>query len=171
MNKIVLGGQEFTVERCGIIPYCKINDNEYKILLGLKSNYGKYYGDLGGGIKNKETYLDGLIREIFEESSTLIFPNSIAIINGLFKSKVIIHQTNNRFAKTIFMEYLIPVPFSKNYTTHFLDHDITEHVELRWFDVKEVNGKFTIVNFNIKEELDGGLKSLISQILSSLKMI
>lgn len=171
MNNIILDGQEFIVERCGIIPYCKINDHEYKILLGLKSNYGKYYGDLGGGIKKKETYLDGLIREIFEESSTLIFSNSIAILNGLFKSKVIIHQTNNRFVKSIFMEYLLPVPFSNNYITHFLDHDITEHLEFRWFDVKEVNDEFTIVNFNIKRELDGSLKPLIKSILSSLKMI
>jgi hypothetical protein len=179
MNKININNKEYTVERCGIIPYCKINNDEYKILLGLKSNYGKFYGDLGGGIKKTETYLDGLIREIFEESSRLIFPDVFAILNSLLKCKSIIHHTNSKSrgmtselcnnSKSVFIEFLVPIPFSEKYITHFSDYKIQEHLEFRWFDVKRVEYDYRIMNFNIKEQLDGSLKPLINKVLDSLK--
>lgn len=170
MNKIILNEEEYSVERCGIIPYCKINDNEYKFLLGLKSNYGKYYGDFGGGIRKKESYIDGLIREVIEESSTLIFKDGLSIIKQIVTSKLIFHQTKNKFIKTLFIEFLVEIPFSKHYITDFPNYNLFhEHFEVRWIDVKKVGDEF-IINLNIKEELDGSLKPLINQILTSLKM-
>lgn len=152
------------VKRCGIIPYCEIDDNNYKILLGLKTNYGKCYGDIGGGIKKNESYLSGLIREIFEESSTLIFTDSADILDMLSLAKTVVYQTKNNSG--LFLEFLVPIIYSEIYVTSFLDHDIKEHCELRWFDVKRVNDKFEIINLT-KQELDGSIKPLIEQILAS----
>lgn len=165
MNILTVSNEEVFVIRCGIIPYCKINNNEYKILLGLKSNYGKYYGDLGGGIKRTETYIDGLWREVFEESSTLIFKDKDDFLRRLKESKSTIYRTKNKAIKTIYKEYLIEIPFSNNYSNDFLNYGIPEHLELRWFNVK--NSK--IVNFNIETQLDAPIRPLIYKILEKLR--
>jgi hypothetical protein len=162
MNVLTVNNREYYIERCGLIPYCQLGPNEFKILLGLKSNYGKYYGDLGGGVKKIETFHDGLVREIFEESSTLIFSNKDDILNRLPNSGMVLYPTKN--PKFAYIEYLVEVQYSTDYITRFLDHNIDEHLEFRWFDV--VDGQ--IVNFDIKTQLDGSIKPLIKAILSLL---
>ena len=122
MNVLTVNNREFIIERCGLIPYCQIGPHKFKILLGLKSNYGKCYGDLGGGISMKETFLDGLVREVFEESSSLIFSNKDNILSRLPNSTMILYETKN--PKYAYIQYLIKVPYSTNYITRFLDHKI-----------------------------------------------
>ena len=78
---------------------------------------------------------------------------------------MIIHRTKDKQEKTVFIEYLTEIPYSHTYITKFLDCDIDEHIELRWFDV--IDGK--IVNFDIKTQLDGSIKPVINAILLSLK--
>ena len=162
MNVLTVNNTQFIIERCGLIPYCQVGNNKFKILLGLKSNYGKFYGDLGGGITRKETFLDGLVREVFEESSTLIFKDKDDILNRLPTSAMILYQTKN--PKYAYIQYLVEVHYSTDYITRFLDHKITEHLEFRWFDVEDG----VILNFDIKTQLDGSIKPLIEAVLSLL---
>jgi len=162
MNVLTVNNREFIIERCGLIPYCEISPNKFKILLGLKSNYGQFYGDLGGGVKKIETFHDGLVREVFEESSTLIFSDQDDILNRLPNSGMVLYETKN--PKYAYIEYLVQVPYSTDYITRFLDHKIEEHLEFRWFDVEDG----VILNFDIKTQLDGSIKPLIKAILSLL---
>ena len=162
MNVLNLNKREYLIERCGLIPYCQTGPNRFKILLGLKSNYGKYYGDLGGGIKKTESFIDGLLREVFEESSKLIFSNYDDILNRLPNSGMILYETKSR--KSAFIEYLVEIPYSTDYITRFLDHKIEEHLEFRWFDIADGQ----IMNLDIKTQLDGSIKPLIKAILSLL---
>jgi len=157
MNTITLNDKQYIVKRCGIILYHKIKEHEYKILLGLKRKYCRY-GDIGGGIKKNEKYINGLIREIQEESSNIIFENKREITKNIVNAKRIFYETKD---KGLYIEYLIECPYSTYYNTHFLDHKIDEHLEFRWFNIK--NGK--ILDFDIKENLDGSLRPLIDNIL------
>ena len=74
--------------RLGIVLFCKMADNHFRILpirlrriqvakpgfvlLGFKANYEKYFGDFGGGKKKKETPLECLKREVNEEIGDLL---------------------------------------------------------------------------------------------------
>lgn len=164
-----LNDKFYTVKRCGIIPYCKVDAEKYKILLGLKTNYGRYYGDIGGGIKKNETYLNGLIREIFEESSTLIFTNKSEILDALSKSTTIFYHVKD--GSSVLIEFLVPIDNCDTYITSFPNYNIKEHCEFRWFNVQKIGGEFQIINFDIKQQLDGSIKPLINQILSSFNLM
>ena len=165
MNTLILNNKVYFVRRCGMIPFCVTDNNQIKILLGLKSNCGECYGDFGGGISNKETYIDGLIREVFEESGTLLFSDIDSILNILPKSGMIMYETKDKTSNSVYIEYLVKITHSNYYITRFLDHNISEHVELRWFNV--IDGQLT--GLDIKKELDGSLKPTINAILSLLK--
>lgn len=166
MNTLILDDKVYFVRRCGLIPFCVTNDNQIKILLGLKSNCGKYYSDFGGGIKAKETYTDGLIREVFEESETLLFSDVDSILNALPRSGMVMYKTKDETSDSIYIEYLVEITYSNDYITRFLDHNIKEHVEVRWFNIIDEQ----LIGLDIKKELDGSLKPTIDAILSLLKV-
>ena len=166
MNTLILDDKVYFVRRCGMVPFCMTDTNQIKILLGLKSNCGECYGDFGGGISTKETYIDGLIREVFEESGTLLFQDVDSILKILPKSGMIMYNTKDKASNSVYIEYLVNISYSNYYITRFLDHKISEHVELRWFDV--IDGQLT--GLDIKKELDGSLKPTINGILSLLKI-
>jgi len=173
MNKITLYGMEYKVVRCGFIPYIQINNDHFKFLMPHKRGYD-VFGDFGGGIHYYETYLQGLSREITEESSGIFGDVDSFLKQSLdnARTQMMVYQTKH-VKRQLFLEYLIDIKEDKDYISKFADAPPNEeHEYLKWIDIKRnVNGKFDFTDIQIKIDLCGSLKPLITSILDKLSYI
>jgi hypothetical protein len=130
-------------ERCGIIPYAKIGNGHFRILLGMKSNYHMYFGDFGGGVKRYETPLTGLIREVHEESGSVLTDNVTKYIKTAIDNPstyMFTYKTKNR-SPSLWIELMVKINYDNNLIDKFakdVNHD-KEHDYLQWIDIEKGN--------------------------------
>lgn len=126
------------VTRGGIIPFCKVNTHHFRILLGLKKNSRKYYGDFGGGIKKYETITEGITREVKEESGDLFDLNIEKMMDERLVP-ILLYKTKDRSFPTYYVELLVPIAFDETLPEKFISLSIEhEHKYLRWIDIKKI---------------------------------
>lgn len=153
MNKILIGKEFYSVSRCGIIPYYKINENEYMFLLKV-DEYGGYR-DFGNGINSNETYLNGLYREVFTNAKQpRIFTrqnwdNSDESVTRIVRK---IRSTHNN----VQLEWLVPIELEYGNTRIQKSKG-----KLEWVNLSRTN-QFTIQN------MDGSLKNMMPSIVRKL---
>lgn len=90
--------------RCGIIPYIVVNNELY--FLCAVDNKSKDYSDFGGGVKRRETVLEGGIREFKEESISIFcckdylansYSNTVAIDDAERRMSIIFYPLDKRW--------------------------------------------------------------------------
>lgn len=162
---------DYKVIRCGVIPYHKINNNHIILLMGFKRNYNKYYGDFGGGIGKNEYYINGLIRELTEESNGIFGNEEVFVRNMLNRDDTIeIEYITKSKTPSIYLEYLVNVkPY--DFPTWFEEGGYNnEHKYVKWIDVVKINNHFTFKNITLNQ-IDGSIKPLVPEILSALETV
>jgi len=157
MNTIILDdGISYQVIRCGIIPYYQIDDDNFMLLMPFKRYYENYdrktfndvkhlliqnggaFSDFGGGIRSNENYIQGLTREVEEESNN-IFEDVSSLINKSLedsRTQLLVYKTKSRHNK-IYLEYLIDIKEDNDYINKFKNNGINdEHEYIKWQSVK-----------------------------------
>lgn len=159
----------YKVIRCGVIPYHKINNNHFLLLMGFKRNYNKYFGDFGGGIKQNEYYISGLIREIKEEANDIFgdpqnFVNNMMIRND---TRRIQYLTKSKIP-SIYLEFLVHVQ-KYDFEAWFEEGGYNaEHKYVTWIDViRDIDNRFIFKNISDKQ-IDGSIRPLIQLIFEEL---
>lgn len=158
MNRILIGKEFYSVLRCGMIPYHKLNDDEYMLLLRVENSDGcKVYSDFGRGIKSNETYLNGLYSEVFTKIKPRIFTrqNWDDIANNDDSIKRVVRKircTRN----VVHLEWLVPIELE--YGNVCIQKSKTK---LDWVKFSRDN-KFSAQN------LDGPLMNMMPQIAKKL---
>ena len=164
--------EKIKVIRCGIIPYHKINDDHFIFLMGLKRNYKKYYGDFGGGIKKNEHYMNGLIRELEEESNG-IFGDEYLFVQRMLNdlnTREITYLTKSK-TPAMYLEYLVYVDHDDYPRKYIEAGNNNEHLFLQWLNVvRDENGEFRFLG-NTGQYIDGSLKPLMKDILETLNTL
>lgn len=192
MNTIILDdGISYQVIRCGIIPYYQIDNDNFMLLMPYKRYYENYdegtfrnvkhllnqnggaFSDFGGGIRKNENYIQGLIREVEEESNN-IFDDVSSLINKSLKdsrTQMIIYKTKSPHNK-IYLEYLIDIKEDKDYINKFKDNGINdEHEYIKWQSIKrDEKGNLHFLDLD-KNIVDKAIYPIFFSIVNKLEHI
>lgn len=161
----------YYVSRCGIIPYCRINDNQFKLLMGRKRHWGSFLGDFGGGVKKHETWLQGLIREVDEESNNIFGPAKDFIEQALCRISTKKMVLVSKRSPSIRIEYLVEVNYNQNYISAFKNFGYNEEIlNLEWISVNKTKGGNCHMPYLINNKLDGTIMPYVDQILDHLRL-
>lgn len=123
--------------RCGIIPYIQmmVDGQEKLYFLLAKDRETGEFGDFGGGVKKKETSLEGGVREFDEESRGIFrdiyksvqdFANKPAAVNGTKMAIVFAPVPFEWAARTN-----LRAKFVENTTTKRINNEIADFL---WID-------------------------------------
>lgn len=102
MNRIKIDREFYTVARIGIIPYYKISDGEYRILLGVADTgcNSREYHDFSTFVKRTDNYETLLTKQIKKIVKTGAYFRKVDL-----PIKKILNSTQ----KTVYLEWLIEV--------------------------------------------------------------
>lgn len=162
---------DYKIIRCGVLPYHKINDHHILLLMGFKRNYGKSYGDFGGGIGKNEFYIDGLIRELEEESNGIFGHEKLFVDRFLLRDDTIeIEYITKGKKPAMYLEFLVHVKLYDFPTWYEEGGYNDEHQYVKWIDVVRADDHFEFKDIN-RNQIDGSLKPLMNDILLALETI
>ena len=158
-----------SIDRGGMIPFCKIADGHFRLLMGKKRRTGKY-SDFGGGIKKYESFVQGTQREFTEEINGVL---ELDIETLLVKDDCIIlaHRTKRADVPAYYVELLVPIVEDKSLVWKFGFGKNNEHWNIRWLDViRDANGKMQFKHIDW-HQFDGSVKPHILAILDILERL
>ena len=97
----------------GVLPY-SIVDNEIYFLLGQEDGYNKTFDigqwcEFGGSLDAGENYLEGAVRECYEESMGIL-GNKTQIESAIQREHTVLYHTFKKSGAT----FLIHIPFDSN---------------------------------------------------------
>lgn len=161
-------GKPYCVTRCGIIPYASVN-GDIKLLMARKKHWGCFLGDFGGGIKKHESWLQGLTREIDEESNNIFGSADDFLTKVLYKltTKKMIHITKS--LKSVWIEFLVEIDYSEDYVNNFARFGNNEEIlRLKWLDLDKITDKQSEILGN---KLDGTIIPFVHSIVEELRLL